>query len=195
MYDNYLEELRDEGFYFSDERLTGHSKAKIEHYIPIMGFPRFRDYVKPFKKIAATGPDTVGIDNVLRLYRFDRKLRLLTLDAVERIEISLKCKVDKGLVQAFGDKWHTNEELLNSFKGDLFGNIRADVQRTPIWNWIQNTGRTYADFPIDRVLDSLTFGRVEILFQNLPKEQRIEIAASYKVKTSILLKCRYKGLK
>jgi abortive infection bacteriophage resistance protein len=54
------------------------------------------------------------------LYVFDRKLRLLTLDAIEKIEISLKANINDYITKEFGCFWYKNEELFNlNYKDNL----------------------------------------------------------------------------
>lgn len=184
--DQYLKQLKSLGFEFSDTRTTGHSKAKLEHYIPTIGIPRFNDYAHPFTKIA-TLEDPIGSDNIIRLYRFDRKLRLLTLDAVERVEVALKSQLDHALNDWLGDKWHLNKRMLNGFAKGLYDNIHQEVSRTDLMKRIASKGGGYKDFPSNRVLDNVSYGRAEILLSNLPSKYLTEIARYYGLKNRIFL--------
>jgi abortive infection bacteriophage resistance protein len=50
-------------------------------------------------------------EDILNLYTFDRELRLLVLDAIERIEISIRAKWAYHLTQRHGAHAHLNADL------------------------------------------------------------------------------------
>ena len=69
--------------------------AAAEHYLRHISYYRLRAYWLPFEQPAAVAGDHcfkpgASFDDVLTLYVFDRRLRLLVMDAVERIEVSLR---------------------------------------------------------------------------------------------------------
>lgn len=61
-------------------------------------------------------PDTY-FENVIERYNFDRHLRLILFDAVERIEIALRTKIIYHLSLSYGATWYLNSNLFaNSAK-------------------------------------------------------------------------------
>ncbi len=113
----YVKELAAHGLYVSNNRLSRHSRQKAVHYISRVGIQRFHTYFVDLKPIIDEQTDTtVGIDDVLRLYKLDRKLRLLSLDAIERIEVTIKVEICSFLEKEFGR--HFLAEILNgNFEG------------------------------------------------------------------------------
>lgn len=185
--EEYLDQLRERGFFFRDDRRTGHSREKLIHYITAIGQARFHDYAYPFQRALDQGK-RVGADHILRLYRFDRKLRLLSLDAVERIEVSIKSHLDIQLRSIHGNNWHTRIELLNGLAPGLYENIQSDIRRSPIMKSLINSGKTYADFPSTRIMDNVSYGRVEILLKTLPPGQPLtQISRSFGLTNRIFL--------
>lgn len=65
---------------------------RAEHYLSHLNYYRFAGYILPFEQDHATHTLRLGtsFDEVLNLYVFDRELRLLVLDAIERIEVSVR---------------------------------------------------------------------------------------------------------
>ncbi|MGO6724959.1 Abi family protein [Rhizobium ruizarguesonis] len=68
-----------------------HARHCLQH----ISYYRLRAYWLPFEEQAETAGDHkfkagTSLDDVLGLYVFDRRLRLLVMDAVERIEVSLR---------------------------------------------------------------------------------------------------------
>lgn len=72
----------------------------------------------PFRKPNPDGslsndftPGTTWND-INSLYRFDRKLRLLVFDAIERIEIALRTKLIYQLSLKYGSHWQNEASIL-----------------------------------------------------------------------------------
>lgn len=70
-------------------------KPDAGFYLSQINYYRFAAYCLPFEKDHATHQFKYGtsFDDVLNQYVFDRELRLLVLDAIERIEVSLRTKM------------------------------------------------------------------------------------------------------
>ncbi|MEI8641428.1 Abi family protein [Pseudoalteromonas sp. Hal099] len=71
-------------------------------------------------------------EQVLNLYSFDRELRLLLLDAIERIEVSLRTQWAYHLAKKHGSHAHLNPTTFTSkfSHNDFVSNICAEIQRT-----------------------------------------------------------------
>lgn len=74
--------------------------AKAEHYLAHIGYYRLSAYWLPFEQPTQSGetsrnhqfkPNT-RFEDVIQLYVFDRKLRLLVMEAIERIEVSVRAQ-------------------------------------------------------------------------------------------------------
>lgn len=78
------------------------------NYLRSLGWYRFCSYLRPFEKTLQT--DGASFEHVIQLCRFDHNLRLLILDAMERIEISLKNVLFRHLHDNYGPGWmHSSE--------------------------------------------------------------------------------------
>ena len=93
--------------------LTVNDAADATHYLTHIGYYRFSGYALPFQ-VGGTGSDQhnfkpgVTFDNILDRYIFDRKLRLLVMDAVERIEISIRAALSNTIAARHGAHWYLN---------------------------------------------------------------------------------------
>lgn len=70
-------------------------RARAEHYLKHISYYRLRAYWLPFEQPAPVNGDHkfragTSFEDALAVYVFDRHLRLLVMDAVERIEVSLR---------------------------------------------------------------------------------------------------------
>lgn len=111
--DDQIKLLESRGLNINDILRTKRHLSNISYYrlsaymIPFMERDSFGSKIDKFK------PDT-SWDNIIDLYRFDRKFRLLIFDAIERIEIGLRTQLIQQLSQKYGSHWHTNPSLFNT---------------------------------------------------------------------------------
>lgn len=104
-YPEQVDLLRQRGMGISDQ-------ARAEHYLSHLNYYRLAGYILPFELDHATHAIRPGttFDDVLDLYVFDRELRLLVLDAVERIEVSVRTKWAYHLSHAAGPHGYLDVE-------------------------------------------------------------------------------------
>jgi abortive infection bacteriophage resistance protein len=66
-------------------------------------------------------------ENVIDRYNFDRHLRLILFDAIERIEIALRTKLIYHLSQTYGGLWYLNTDLVND--KNLHSNLLLELKK------------------------------------------------------------------
>ncbi len=105
--------LKRRGLIINDEQRSIRHLSNVSYY-------RMSAYMLSFKKYDIEGSildefkeDTTW-DNVYDLYKFDRKLRLLVFDAIERIEIALRTQIIYQLSHKYGSHWQTREDIFRS---------------------------------------------------------------------------------
>lgn len=98
--------LKDRGMLFRDETTASHFLKNISYY-------RLKGYwwdMQQDKTTHAFFPNTY-FENVVERYNFDRHLRLILFDAIERIEIALRTKMIYYLSISYGATWYLNSSL------------------------------------------------------------------------------------
>lgn len=112
-FDQQVAKLESRGLVFSD-------KEKAKRHLSNISYYRMSAYMLPFKIRNASGepidqfvPGTKWED-VYDLYKFDRKLRLLVFDAIERIEIALRTQVIYQLSLKYGAHWQDDATLFRA---------------------------------------------------------------------------------
>jgi len=94
---------------------------RAERYISNIGYYRLSAYMFPFLLLPkAVHKFKVGVsfDNVLDLYRFDKKLRVLIFYEVEKVEIAVREAIVNVTAEISGDKfWITSP---SSYKSSAF---------------------------------------------------------------------------
>ena len=88
---------------------------RVERHIATVGYYRLMGYGKHFldnknQRFKAG----VTYDHIWETYKFDRKLRLLTLDAIERIEVAMRTAISNAMCMAHGAHWFMDASMFNS---------------------------------------------------------------------------------
>ena len=155
---------------------------KVIHYLKYIGYYRLTGYCLPFQH-GEKGDHTflkgTSFDDVLGLYIFDRKLRLLVLDAIEEIEVAFRAVLSNTMSLAYGPHWYLDR---NHF-GNRYGNKRhRPYDHEKLLKEIDNTDNislrhyrstySYPEYPPSWiVIEVLSFGTCSILFAHLRKRQ------------------------
>ena len=105
--------LKSRGLVIDDEKRATRHLSNVSYY-------RMSAYMLSFKKLDANEnvldefEEGTTWDNVYDLYKFDRKLRLLIFDAIERIEIALRTQVIYQLSHKYGSHWQNKKNIFKS---------------------------------------------------------------------------------
>jgi abortive infection bacteriophage resistance protein len=92
-------------------------RDQATHYLSHINYYRLRAYWLPYEVTGRNGDHLfhahTKFSDVIAIYQFDRALRLLLLDAIERIEISLRCRWANYLSLNYGAFAHHNNSLFH----------------------------------------------------------------------------------
>lgn len=94
---------------------------RLQHYLSHIGYYRLSAYWLPFEHPPVENqgrnhkflPETT-LDAVLNLYIFDRKLRLLVMDAIERVEVAVRTRWAGALALRHGSHAHMLSDLFKN---------------------------------------------------------------------------------
>ncbi len=81
-------------------------EGEAAHYLKFVGYYRLSGYALPLTNKRFDGthnfkPATTFTD-ILNLYRFDRELRILMMDAIERVEVAFRTSLSNTMAVKFG---------------------------------------------------------------------------------------------
>ncbi len=113
-----VEKLRSRGLLIDDEQLT-------ERYLSNISYYRLRAYTYPFQD--NTNPkadhkfkkDDIHFSDIVDLYCFDRRLRSLMFNAIEKIEVAVRAKIVQAYSEATGNSHWFNDRNLYKHKDIL----------------------------------------------------------------------------
>ena len=91
--------------------------ATARHYLSHISYYRLRAYWLPFELPTEDGDHAfrpvTTFEDVLSLYVFDRQLRLLVMDAIERVEVSLRAQWAHHMAMTYGPHGYLDQSLYN----------------------------------------------------------------------------------
>lgn len=86
-------------------------------FLEAVSFFRLTPYMRPFQDMQDPQhhfrPDT-GFRQLVQLYDFDRRLRLLVMDAIERIEVAVRAAISNHMGPTQGSHWYLDPQLFAS---------------------------------------------------------------------------------
>ena len=118
----------------------------------------------------------VTFSDILNLYHFDKKLRILCLDAIERIEVALRASINNRAAASLGSHFYMNPENFERFSG--FNNFcrYAMEDDHPIVKHYFNRYHTPELPPIWALTEILSIGKLSFLYADLKISVRKSIA-------------------
>ncbi len=200
-FEQQLELLKSRGLQITND-------AKAIEYLRRIGYYRLSAYWYPLRELipvtdhASTATSCEPRDDFIpsakfhdsvNLYIFDKKLRLLILDALERIEVALRVDISYliGSKDPFG---HTNPQLLH---GNFVKRVDAHTNKTKYQVWLAKhdelTNRSKEDFvrhykkkyglplPIWVSIELWDFGLLSTFYQGMKVDDKASIAMKYDI--------------
>lgn len=173
------------------------NRERAQHYLSHINYYRLRAYWLPFETVPtgdnphAFTPDT-RFETVLAIYVFDRNLRLLLLDAIERVEISLRTTLAQHLATTYGPFAHDKPALFKQQEDwrKSQDELRKEYQRSRE-TFAKHYRERYPELatpPIWVACELMTLGHLSRWLKNLLKpEDRQHIANQYGLDERVLL--------
>jgi abortive infection bacteriophage resistance protein len=92
------------------------NEARAESFLRAVSFFRLSPYMRPFQQpedIEHRFRDGSQFRQLTRLYDFDRRLRLLTMDAIERIEVAARAAISNHMGPVHGCHWYISPQMFH----------------------------------------------------------------------------------
>ncbi|MBO9728001.1 MAG: Abi family protein [Chitinophaga sp.] len=156
---------------------------KAKYYLNHIGYYRLTGYWLHYQedKVNHIFCDNTKFEQIIELYNFDRKLRLILFDAIERIEVSFRSVLINEMCQAYGASWYANRNLSfndKNYEENLgvvmqeFGHAKEDF----IGHHERNYGSEEVP-PAWKAMQVVSFGTLSKIYSNIdnnvPERKRI----------------------
>jgi abortive infection bacteriophage resistance protein len=179
--------LQSRGIQISDKEMAS-------HYLQSIGYFRLSGYAHYFRTKEDKYREGTSFEAIMDHYIFDRKLRMLLFDSIERIEVALRSFITSVMTERHGAFWFTKEELfvtnigsreLNGFKIVSQAIQEATIEQKNKDTFLKHYYDTYSlpELPPSWVvMETLSMGVVSRVFSLLQVEERKAIADLFKTK-------------
>lgn len=169
-------------------------KGKAEFYLSNISYYRLSAYWYTFLKIPQSDHifhQETTFQKALDTYVFDRKLRLIIFNEIERIEIALRTQVICQYCTQYGNNWYENKALYrNPNYYYKFNSLLVEELAKTSEVFIRHYNYKYTDPhnpPAWMALELASFGQLSMLYKNLRNnEPRKKIADHFAIHENIL---------
>lgn len=159
------------------------------NYLTNISYYRLSAYYLPFKQSEHFKPGT-RFEDIIKLYTFDRKLRLLILDAIERIEIALRSQIIYHLSHTYGAFGYLDaKNFSHRFSHENWLTHLNQLIQEATETFIVHYKSKYmlsAHMPLWMVLEVVSFGGLSRLFRGLLGIDQQSISKQYGLPDTVL---------
>lgn len=183
---SHILKLKERGLIIDDE-------ARIERYLKNVGYFRLTGYMYHLQSTDGNHTFFEGttFDNIINTYNFDKKLRSIVNEYLERIEIALRARlVDYYSIQ-YGFYWYSKVELYSDL--DTFNVINKEIkdkfdeESDRFIKTFKNKYIYESNLPSNMALEGLSFGKLSRLYVGLgSSSSKQAIALDFSAAISIL---------
>ena len=183
-----IAKLKKRGLKFNDEQKAAHYLSNISYY-------RLRAYTYPFQDNSDPNHPFIKeicFEEIIELYVFDRRLRLLVFNAIEKIEIALRTKIVYEFSLVNGSHWHEDATMYrnNYFFNKNINSLYEEVDRSSE-TFIEHYKQTYttpAYPPAWMSLEVIPMGLLSKLYGNLKKgHEKKKVAKEFGLPNPLIL--------
>ncbi len=165
------------------------NRNKAVAYLKNISYYRLSAYFIPFKQ-SDTFTRGVSFENIINLYTFDRKLRLLVLDAIEPIEVALRTQIIYHLSHKYGAFGYLDSQnfshRFDHRKWLLSLNQVVDESTETFISHYHSKYSQEEGLPIWMAIEVISFGGLSRLLSGMKGEDQREIARRYHLQDVVL---------
>ena len=174
-----VQTLKSRGMLMKDEN-------RVENYLMNIGYHRLSAYIYPFYKSPKSElvlKEGTTFEQILTLYRFDKKLRILLFNEIEKIEVAIRSVLANIGCQELNDRyWITKPEYFAN--ADKFNQTLVFIEKELasskedyIEDLRQNFIETYP--PAWMITEVLSFGNLNYIYSNISSNHLMKHISGY----------------
>lgn len=183
-----INKLKQRGLKFNNE-------TKAAHYLSNISYYRLRAYTYPFQDNSDPNhpfQGNISFEEIIELYLFDRRLRILIFNAIEKIEIALRTKIIYEFSLTNGSHWYENAQMFRNqhYFNKNINSLYEEVDRSTE-TFIEHYKNTYSNPaypPAWMSLEVISMGLLSKLFGNLKNgDEKKKVAKEFGLPNPIIL--------
>lgn len=161
-------------------------RALLVERLSAVNYFRLSGYLHPFRQADGSYVEGTSLDTVWRRYTFDRRLRLLTLDAIERAEVAIRTRVVYEHAHRFGPFGYTLPANLPNLNVDQHGKLLAQIYNEMnrsheafVRHFRNKHGDEHAYLPLWMAAEIIPFGAAFTLYRGVPDDIKKAVSWSF----------------
>lgn len=191
----------------SSRGLLIHEYNYAADYLKNIGYYRLSGYWYPLRESSLLEADRIvgdrfregaSFSQVIDLYTYDKHLRLLMLDALERIEIALRTDITLQMGQYSPWAYRESDKLDQKFTNDIapgftesrfstFVSRFDDMVNRSKSDFVDHFKRKYSDpLPIWAAVELWDFGMLSVFLSGMKYRDKRDVARRYNIRPEIL---------
>lgn len=168
-------------------------KDELIQRLKCVNYYRLSAYLYPYRKPDDTYKDNTSLQIVWRHYTFDRQLRVLVMDAVERVEVAMRTQLVYHFAHRHGAFGYTDSRNLPNLDDNRFTQWIKDLDEESMRSretFIDHFNNKYGDFhdrlPIWMIAEIMSFGKMLTMFNGVDNGLKRIIAREYGIEDRLL---------
>jgi len=170
------------------------NKQELVEKLRAVNYYRLSGYWYPFKQANSENfkPNTT-LDKIWYRYTFDRQLRLLVLDAIERVEVAVRTSLVYHHSHSYGPFGYTAEIYLPNLKKEEYLKLRGALQEATnqskeifVKHFQSKYGKVHSVLPIWMLAEIMSLGMMFTFFRGCERKIKKQIAKEYQIAFGVL---------
>lgn len=179
-FEEQLDKLSQRGMFVGDAEAAAQTLCRISYY-------RLSAYWHPFRLSPEDDAFKPGacFEDAVRLYEFDRRLRLLLMAGIERVEVTARTAITYVLAHQFGAFAHAEPDAFKpafaheEWCSKLDQEVTHACDQTPFLKHFKRRYQGFPRVPIWMATEVLSFGRLSKLCRSGLKEDQVRSVSEH----------------
>ena len=158
-----------------------------------VNYYRLSGYLFPYRNEDNTFRPGTTFEKVWRRYTFDRHLRLIVMDAIERVEVSVRTQLIYALAHGTGAFGYTDQRALPNLTGEDHSRWIDDIDKETLRSremFVHHFRNKYGDshnfLPLWMAGEIVSFGCTFTMYKGVEASMRSRLAIFYGVSDDVL---------
>ncbi|MFH0991121.1 MAG: Abi family protein [bacterium] len=169
-------------------------KEVLVNRLSVVNYYRLSTYLYPFRTQDQRFKKNTTLDLVWSRYTFDRQLRFLSMDAIERVEVAVRTKIAYHFCHVYSPFAYEDPSTLPGLNGEQhkkwINELHEEIERCSepfIIHFKQKYGDSHVLPPLWMAVELMSFGKTLTLFRGLNYKLKQIISAHHNVSDEIFL--------
>ena len=158
-----------------------------------VNYYRLSGYLYPYRNEDNTFKPGTTLTRVWRHYTFDRRLRLVVMDAIERVEVSVRTRLIYELSAIHGGFAYAEHAALPNLSAEDYARWVEDIgkemrrsRETFVRHFKEKYGDTHVFLPLWMAGEIMPFGGIMTMYRGVSDEVKKRIALYYNIPDEVL---------